>query len=185
MKRIAAVVVMVHLGVAFVYAQGTPVKMKFWGSNVTSLLELEPNTFTQEALFDGKGSLGRFTYHELNAHNPVPQPSSTCSGVDYQFTKGAGVFGFKDGSLLTVEISKGDVCLDPVTLDAHLTVIYKITGGTGRFKDASGTLTSTSTGHPILSAATRIEVVFFTNTGEFEGTVYGVDKEEEAQGEQQ
>jgi hypothetical protein len=174
MKHIATMVVMLHLGVAFAYAQGTRVKMKFWGSNVTSSLTLQPNTVTQEALFTGKGTLGRFTYRELNAHIPVPQPSSTCSGDDYLFSKGAGVFGFQDGGLLTVKITEGDVCLDPATLIGQLTVTYEITGGTGRFKDASGTLTLTSTGTPVLSAETPTEVVFFSNTGEFEGTVYGV-----------
>lgn len=171
MKQITTMLVMLHLSVAFVCAQQTPLRMKFWGSNVTSTLTIQPDTNTQEALFTGEGTLGPFTYRELNAHIPIPQTSSTCSGADIRFTKGAGVFSFQDGSLLTVEIREGDVCLDPTTLNGDLTVTYEITGGIGRFNDASGTLTLTSKGHPILSGADPRDVVFFTNTGEFEGNI--------------
>jgi hypothetical protein len=184
MRQIATVALMFHIVIAGVYAQQTPVKMKFSGSNVTSTLDLQPNTVTQEVLFAGNGTLGPFTYRELNAHIPVPQPSSTCSGLNIQFPLGAGVFRFQDGSLLTVKITVGDVCLDPATLNGNFTVNYQITGGTRRFKDASGSLTLTSTGRPVLFDASN-EVVFFTNTGEFEGTVLGVAAREGGQDERQ
>ncbi len=61
---------------------------------------------------------------------------------------------------------------------AHLTTNYQITGGTGRFKGASGILTLTATLRPVLSDASG-GVVLATDTGKFEGTVFGVDAEKE------
>jgi hypothetical protein len=61
---------------------------------------------------------------------------------------------------------------------ARLTETYEITRGTKRLKRASGTLTLTATVIPVLfNAAGRAQ--FLTSTGEFEGTVFGVDIEKE------
>jgi hypothetical protein len=54
-----------------------------------------------------------------------------------------------------------------------------ITGGTGRFKDASGVLTLTETAAPVFDAFNN--PVFFTETGEITGTVSGVAMEEDRQ----
>ena len=59
---------------------------------------------------------------------------------------------------------------------------FQITGGTGRFKDASGILTLTETVLPVLADASN-NPVFFAATGEFTGTVSGVAMEEERQDE--
>ena len=61
---------------------------------------------------------------------------------------------------------------------------FQITGGTGRFKDASGILTLTETVLPVLADASN-NPVFFASTGEFTGTVSGVAAEEERQDERQ
>ena len=86
---------------------------------------------------------------------------------------GAGVFRFQAGSLLTVRITEGAVCADLTAGVGHLTVTYQITGGTGRFKGASGTLTLTATLTPVLFNASNAPELL-TNTGEFAGTVFGV-----------
>jgi hypothetical protein len=53
---------------------------------------------------------------------------------------------------------------------------FQITGGTGRFKDASGVLSFTETVVPVLADALN-NPVFFAATGEFKGTVSGVLRE--------
>ena len=55
---------------------------------------------------------------------------------------------------------------------------FQITGGTGRFKDASGILTLTETVLPVLADASN-NPVFFAATGEFTGTVFGVAMDED------
>ena len=59
---------------------------------------------------------------------------------------------------------------------------FQITGGTGRFKNASGVLTLTETVLPVLADASN-NPVFFASTGEFTGTVSGVAAEVERQDE--
>jgi hypothetical protein len=86
---------------------------------------------------------------------------------------GAGVFRFLDGSLLKVHLTQGSDCIDLAAQEAHCTMTFKITGGTGRFKNASGDLSLTETTVPVLADASN-NPVFFAATGEFTGTVSGV-----------
>jgi len=58
----------------------------------------------------------------------------------------------------------------------------QITGGTGHFKNASGTLTFIETSVPVLADALNNPVLFIA-TGEFTGTVSGVS-EDQAQAEE-
>ena len=51
---------------------------------------------------------------------------------------GAGVFRFQNGSLLIVKVMDGSGCVNLTAGNAALAVNYEITGGTGRFTDASG-----------------------------------------------
>ena len=60
----------------------------------------------------------------------------------------------------------------------------QITGGTGRFKDASGILTWDETVVPLLADASS-NPVFFTATGEFAGMVLGVAINEGRQNQRQ
>jgi hypothetical protein len=97
---------------------------------------------------------------------------------------GAAVFRFQDGSLLKVKLTEGADCIDFLAQEAHCTRTFQITGGTGRFKDASGTLMLTETVVPVLADALN-NPVFFAATGEFTGTVAGVAAEEEREDERQ
>ena len=181
MKHIATVVLMLNLGVAGVYAQQKPVKMTFSGTTVASTINLQADTVTDDQDLAGDGTLGPFTYRELHADLATPQPSSACSGptrVYFPTVNGGGVFRFQDGSLLTVKITGGGICIDFAAGMGHLTGNYQITGGTSRLKGASGTLTLTATLIPVQFNASGAAVLL-TNTGKFEGTVLGVDIEEE------
>jgi len=59
-------------------------------------------------------------------------------------------------------------------------VTFQITGGTGRFKDAFGTLTFSETTVPVLADALNTPV-FFAVMGQFTGTVSGVSREADRQ----
>jgi len=185
MKHLGTLALMFNLGVAAVYAQEKPVKMTFSGTMLGSTINLEPDTNTDEHNLAGSGTLGPFTFRELHADKASPEPSSSCSSGPYFPTvAGGGVFRFQDGSLLTVRRTVGALCIDLTAGMGHFTESYQITGGTGRFNGASGTLTLTATLIPVLFRASG-GAPFFTNTGEFEGTISGAAIDEKRQDERQ
>lgn len=173
MKHITTLALMLSLGAAGVYAQEIPVKMKFSGTNVATTINLQPNTITDEHQSAGNGTFGPFTFRELHADvSPSPQPPPGCSGPNFAVVAGAGVFRFQDGSLLAVTVVNGSGCINPVAGTAATNVKYQITGGTGRFEGASGTLTFTATMSAVLrSAANAPTLLMFS--GEIEGSVSG------------
>ena len=118
---------------------------------------------------------------------PASRPALARLQVYLPGCGGGGVFRFQDGSLLKVAITGGAYCIDLADLTApvgHLTVTYQITGGTGRFKGASGALTLNSTLTPVVFAADN-SVKLVTNTGTFEGTVFGAALDDERDDERQ
>src|SRR6202163_2800374 len=122
MKHIGTVALMLNLSVLGVYAQQDPVKMTFSGTVEPSTINLQPSTNTDEVNLAGSGARGQFTYRELHADTASPQPSSTCSGpthLFFQTVAGGGVFRFQDGSLLTVGITGGSVCIDFTRSEEH------------------------------------------------------------------
>jgi hypothetical protein len=184
-----ALTLMLNLGVATVYAQRYPVKMVFSGTAGPSAVNLQqPSTTNSDLDVAGNGLLGSFTFHAVRAITALsPSSSSTCSGpnkVAASSKAGAGVLRFQDGSLLKVTLTQGEDCVDLVAQQAHCILTFQITGGTGRFKDASGTLTLTETVVPLLADALN-NPVFFTTTGEFTGTVSGAGREWDHQEDRQ
>ncbi len=169
------------LGAAAVSAQ-QPVKMTFSGTSANSVINLQqPNTSDDEDTFAGTGSLGSFTLRNVRAISNSLGSSSTCSGSNdlyFAETAGTGVFRFEDGSLLLVQLTKGGDCIDLATNEAHCTLSFQVTGGTGRFKNASGTLIFTETATAV-AFDTLGNPVLFTATGGFTGAIYGVHDEQE------
>ena len=188
MKYIATMALTLTLSVASVYAQQHHVKMVFSGTAASSTINLQqPNTNINEDNFAGNGTLGPFTFRNVRAIAASPQPSSTCSGPNQLYFPsdvGSGVFRFEDGSLLKVNLTQGADCIDLAAQEAHCTLTFQITGGTGRFKNASGTLTLTETVLPVLADAFH-NPVFFAGTGELTGKVSGVAREADWREEQQ
>jgi len=181
MKHLTTIALMTNLAIASVYAQHTPVKMAFSGSAAASTIDLkQPNSNTGEEDLAGNGTLGSFTFRVVKASSNGPQPSSTCSGLYFPTVAGGGLFRFQDGSLLSVTLTQGGDCIDLVHMLAHCTWIFKITGGSGRFQNASGVLTLTETALPLLADASDTPV-FFSETGEFTGTISGVGVGEESE----
>jgi hypothetical protein len=183
MKHIATLALLLHLGAAAIYAKDQPVKMTFSGTGAPSAANLlQPNTSNEEDNLAGKGTLGSFTFRQIRAisNSAGGSPPSSCSGANLLFfpdLAGGGVFRFEDGSLLNVQFVEGGDCIDLVTNVGHCTLTLQITGGTGRFKNASGTLTYTETAVTLLSDASG-NPVLFDATGEFRGTVSGVSEEQ-------
>jgi len=100
-----------------------------------------------------------------------------------QTVAGAGLFRFQDGSLMNATITQGGDCIDFVHLVAHCTWTFKINGGTGRFKNASGVITLAETSLPVLADALG-NPVFFSETGTFTGTISGIDTWDDSQDSQ-
>jgi hypothetical protein len=188
MKHIATVALMLNLGVAGIYAQQRPVTMTFSGTAGASAINLQqPNTTTGEDNLVGSGALGQFTFRNISAETTIPQQSSTCSGPTQLYfvrVDGAGVFRFQDGSLLKVHLTQGADCVDLAVQAAHCTMTFQITGGTGRFKNASGILNLTETVLPVLANLSH-NPVFFASTDTLTGTVSGLPVEEDRQDERQ
>jgi len=176
-KHLATLALMFTFGVVAAYAHDQPVKMTFSGTSETSATSLaQPDTSNDADNFAGAGTLGSFTVRNIRAISNSPGTSSTCSGANDLFLTelaGASVFRFEDGSLLEMTLTQGGDCIDLTTGLAHCTLMFQITGGTGRFKHASGTLTMTETVSTVAADALG-NPVFFVATGEFTGKVSGV-----------
>ena len=150
-----------------------PIRMTFSGSIIPTTLVVQPNSITDEELLAGHGSLGPFTFRKLRTDDTIPQSFGECGsgvGPSLRVSAGGGVFRFEDGSLLTVVITEGALCIDFDHMVGHLTETYQITGGTGRLAGATGALQATGTLHAVLFSASNAAVLL-TNTGALTGTV--------------
>jgi hypothetical protein len=122
----------------------------------------------------GDGSLGRFTLHDVSATtaNPTGFGCAGPNSIAFTFVAAGGVYRFEDGSLLTTRLKAGTVCINLTTASAADTVTEEITGGTGRFKNASGTLTTTTTSdHPVLFDASMQPVLVAIPSAVVIGTI--------------
>jgi hypothetical protein len=183
MKRLTMITLLVNLAIASAYPQ-RPVKLTFAGTGGASPIDLKlPNTRTVEEDVAGNGSLGTFTFRGVRATANGPGVSSTCTGLFFPSMSGAALMRFQDGSVLTLNLTAGGDCIDLVHLVGHCTLTFTITGGTGRFKNASGVLTYTETALPL--AGDGMNPVFFSETGDITGTISGVDNGENSQDGQQ
>jgi hypothetical protein len=159
--------------------------MKFSGSIISSPLSLKPDTLNHEEHLAGTSTLGPFTYRGLWADDPATQTQDTCGsgfGPNFQLVIGGGVFRFHDGSLLTVRLTQGVLCIDfsdPTHPVGHLSETFQITGGTGRFNGVAASCGMTTGDCTQQLTAMRSVVLrdstnavkFMTSVGEIEGTV--------------
>jgi len=181
MKHGMTIAMVLFLASASAYAQQTPVRMTFSGNAGAGPIDLkQPNASTNEENLDGNGTLGSFSFRLIKASAVAPQPSNTCAGLFFLNTAGGGIFRFQDGSLMYVSLTGGGDCIDFVHMMATCTLTFKINGGTGRFKAASGVLTLTETAVPVLADASQTPV-FFSETGGFTGTISGLSSDEDSQ----
>lgn len=168
-------------------AQKVTVNMKYSGTSAGTTLTnvLAPNTSNAEDDFAGNSPWGSFTYRFVYAIQNFPSPSSVCpnpSNLHFSDPVGASIFRFQDGSLLFVNLTQGDDCIDLTAGLAHCFRTFQITGGTGRFKTASGTLTFTEIVRPVLADASS-NPVFFAMTGNITGTISGVSEGQDQDGD--
>jgi len=193
MRHLTTAALVLYLGVASLYAQqfgeenatGRRVRMRFSGSIISSPLSLAPDTLNHEEHLAGSSTLGPFTYRGLWADDPATQTPGNCGsgfGPNFQLVIGGGVFRFHDGSLLTVRLTQGVLCVDvsdPARPVGHLSETFQITGGTGRFNGVAASCGMT-TADCTLQLTAMLSVVlrdsagavkFLTSVGEIEGTV--------------
>jgi len=181
MKQLATAALILSFGVAAVYAQPGQVNTTLSGTAAASTISLRPDAPTAEYLLSGNGALGQFDLRTVSVTIPATQPPSSCSGPNKEYgsaVAGGGVFRFADGSLLNVYLTGGSDCVDYSARQALCIRIFQITGGTGRFRNASGgTVTLTMTVVPVLGDVSN-NPVFFAVTGTVTGTVPGGAREE-------
>ena len=180
MKHGMTIALMLILASVSAYAQLTPIKMTFSGNAGATTIDLKQTLATSsEENLAGNGTLGSFSFRLIKASANAPQPSTTCAAVYFPNTAGGGIFRFQDGSLLYVTLTGGGDCIDFVRMTATCTLTFKINGGTGRFKTASGVLTLTEAAAPVLEDGSKAPV-FFSETGGFTGTISGLASDEDS-----
>lgn len=199
LKNLATMALAVTFGVAAGYAQDNAAKMKPSGSEVVTpfnfqanaptwkssgpevvtAFNLQTNTTTCEEKLTGQSSLGDFTYDGLRADSNNFTITDACPNGNLPVTSGAGIFRFSDGSLMSVNITGGAICIDANEL-GHLTETYQVTGGTGRFGNATGELSHSATLNVVLFDALG-NPLLLTHTGQFDGAVAGVTGAEDRQ----
>jgi hypothetical protein len=175
LKPLALIGLLLNLGVTSAFAQQLPLKMTFSGSSVPTGITVQPNTVTDEELLAGNGTLGSFSFRKLRTDESVPESFGACGdgfGPNLRVPVAGGVFRFEDGSLLTVNLTDGLLCVDVDHLVGHLSESYQITGGTGRFTGVTGVLTLTAALNPALFSPSNA-VLLLTVTGHLEGTLVG------------
>jgi hypothetical protein len=178
MKHISTLTLLLTLATATIHAKDVHVEMNFSGSGTYLAppinLVAGGNSGVSEVLFGGDGSLGPFTQRELGATTVIPTGMG-CAGsnsIAFTFVAGAGIYRFNDGSLLIYKLKTGTICINLATATAANTISVEITGGTGRFNNASGILTAVSTAnYPILFDATGNPVMVVIPSGKVTGTI--------------
>jgi len=174
MKQLSILALILTFGAANIYAEQEQVGMTFSGTNEHGPVVVQPGMGTNDQTVAGKSSLGDFTYHELLVQ--TISPSGTCAGiVNFQITTGGGVFRFADGSLLITKLGEGSICVNFPILGtfptATVTESFQVTGGTGRFNNASGTIVFTATWKAVLFDSSMTPVLFAVSGGEATGTI--------------
>jgi hypothetical protein len=165
MKHIATMTLMLTLGVVSTYAQN--VNMSLSGTAAPSTINLGVGMGTSEYHLDGNSVSLRL----VSASGPSAQPPAGCTtGVFGTVLAGEGVFRFADGSLLKANVTGGTDCVNPSAGEALCIRNLQITGGTGRFKNASGNVTVTMN----LETVVKGNFHMFTDTAELTGTLSGV-----------
>jgi hypothetical protein len=176
-KNFATMALMLTFSAVAGYAQHNPVKMNSSGPEVVTAFNVQANTTTCDEKLTGDGSLGEFTYSGLRADWNNVTITNACPNGNLAVASGAGIFRFRDGSLMSVNITGGSICIDANQL-GHLTETYQVTGGTGRFSNATGELSHTATLNVVLLDASG-NPLLLTHTGWFDGTIVGVAEEEQ------
>jgi hypothetical protein len=183
LKNLATMALILTFGVAAGYAQDDAVKMKSSGPEVVTAFNLQTNTTTCEEKLTGDGSLGHFTYDGMRADSNNFTITDACPNGNLPVTSGAGIFRFSDGSLMSVNITGGAICIDANQL-GHLTEMYQVTGGTGRFSNATGELSHSATLNVVLFDALG-NPLLLTHTGQFDGAIARVAEGQGAEDQQQ
>jgi hypothetical protein len=185
MTRISTFALVFTLSAASIHAEESrqlTVRMTFSGSGtyLARAVNLIPNMPSvangpvDDLIAAGDGSLGPFTLHDVSATtaNPTGFGCAGPNSIAFTFVAAGGVYRFEDGSLLTTRLKAGTVCINLTAGSAADNVTEEITGGTGRFKNASGTLTTTTTSdHPVLFDASMQPVLVAIPSAVVTGTI--------------
>ena len=163
----------ITLGIGKAEAGKLSLKASFSGSFVNT--QSDTNGDLQKGGLNtggAKGTLGAETFQSVVEY--VFSGTGTCPNGNpgFNFTllpgTGHGVGRFDStGDLIFTELSSATLCFDPITTIQFFSGTENITGGTGRFAEATGSDTFSGTGKTLFEDAAGN---FF---GEFSGTLEG------------
>jgi len=140
-------------------------------------------SFTGEPRVDnlilaGKSTLGEYTVQAVEAAQPDGKtctPPDGGNGVELVISDAAYVLSFPErGENLFLRVSPGltsHACLNPDTFVASVQATFDVSGGTGRFEGASGTISETLLFIGLARPSPPGRGFFASKTGTFDGTI--------------
>lgn len=145
-----ATALVMAVGIGRAQAKELPYKESFSGTFVSTEFDSNGDGVSGALeLVEGKSTLGPFTLQGIgefrNPNAPNPPPPCTLpngeSGFEVVPLPTPIVHRFQSsGDLLFAELSSGSLCFALATTDQSFKVTATITGGTGRFADATGSI---------------------------------------------
>ena len=140
----------------------------------------EPDGLTANVIHaEGRGSKGYFSHNglfevEILAYPGEPKVYCEDLDIEMKYVVHSLVLRFKRGDLLYVEIDDTEenwICLDSSSLIGNASCTLRITGGTGKFKEATGGIRLLANTAPLLSSTTTL-IVFGAFNGEMDGIIH-------------
>lgn len=119
----------------------TKINSRFSGNSHPTMIDTNGDgIFAAAGTFQSRGAPGRSVAHsiaEFTALAPYGTPGCDLRG---ELVYESWVETYNDGSMIFYTATGGYSCLDLTTLEAHAKIMGTITGGTGRFEGATGSV---------------------------------------------
>ena len=121
--------------------------------------------------YEGQSNFGNSNITILDEFaQPIPPVNCPSDNLEFDFVKGSFVIRVNNGDLLLGTIESGFSCFDPVARRSEIFEDGIITGGTGQFAGATGTVEITT--NSIFQNTTAVNgFASGGSTGEFTGTI--------------
>ena len=141
-----------------------------------------PGLLASLTMAEGKSTFGPLTFQEVSdfiPSGPCTLPDGTSgfaaellSPIPGTQSRWTGAFRFSNtGELLSFDQASGLVCINLDTFEFTVEQTYEISGGTGKFENATGDLTLRGQGRALNFDATGEAVFSIIGNAEFEGTI--------------
>jgi hypothetical protein len=142
-----AVIVMIGALMIVGSAAADPLTYRYSGWSVGSDVDANEDGFTASVLTSkGFSTWGPITANGLTEGRPVSEYcDGKSNGTESTSGRGTIVIRTNKGDLLYARVTDGARCFDQTTSTIHITANWEITGGSGRFENATGFAIDTGT----------------------------------------